>query len=151
MATKGCDSLFKRRPTSWREAILGMKAEQRAVTELDHRQLGRDSLFLMADLRLIGEDGEHRVKVRNLSAGGMMAEGVVKVARGTRVEINLRNIGWVEGSVAWIQDNRFGIAFAEDIDPKLARGHTGPGVGETTPRFVKPPLPAFEAGRLRKI
>jgi hypothetical protein len=44
------------------------------VTDIDHRQLGRDSLFLMADLRLDGQDGEHRVRVRNLSAGGMMAE-----------------------------------------------------------------------------
>jgi len=33
----------------------------------------------------------------------------------------LRNIGWIEGSVAWKQDNRFGIAFADEIDPKKAR------------------------------
>ncbi|MGV3511201.1 MAG: PilZ domain-containing protein [Novosphingobium sp.] len=118
------------------------------VTSIDHRQLGRDSLFLMAEVRLAGAEAEHRVKVRNLSAGGMMAEGAMKVLRGTPVEVNLRNIGWVDGVVAWIQDNRFGIAFVEEIDPKLARAPVG--TGASTPRFVKPPI-AQVVGPLRKI
>lgn len=123
-----------------------------AVTELEHRQIGRDSLFLMADLRLDGADGEHKVKVRNLSTGGMMAEGNVRVVVGMRLEVNLRNLGWVEGVVAWIQENRFGIAFIEDIDPKVVRATTaGPAADELTPRFVRPPLPTHERGRMRKI
>ncbi|MDE2562110.1 MAG: PilZ domain-containing protein [Sphingomonadales bacterium] len=124
------------------------------MTDLDHRQLGRDSLFLMADLRLGQAEGEHKVKVRNLSAGGMMAEGPVKVTRGAPVQVNLRNLGWVDGVVAWIQDNRFGIAFVEDVDPKSARApvNSSASGGESgTPRFVRPPLGKFEAGRLRKI
>ncbi|MBB4611790.1 PilZ domain-containing protein [Novosphingobium taihuense] len=118
------------------------------MTSTDHRQLGRDSLFLMAEVRLSGSEAEHRVKVRNLSAGGMMAEGGMKVLRGTPVEVNLRNIGWVDGVVAWIQDNRFGIAFIEEVDPKLARAPVG--TGASTPRFVKPPI-ATQVGPLRKI
>jgi hypothetical protein len=104
----------------------------------------------MADLRLAGADEEHRVKVRNLSGGGMMAEGHVKVTRGAKLDVNLRNIGWVQGVVAWIQDNRFGIAFMEDIDPKVARE---PVVvkGDSTPRFVKPVLASIDPARLRKI
>lgn len=124
------------------------------MSDLDHRHLGRDSLFLMADLRLQQAEGEHKVKVRNLSAGGMMAEGHVKVTRGAPLQVNLRNLGWVDGVVAWIQENRFGIAFVEDIDPKAARApvnSTSAGVESGTPRFVKPPLGTFEAGRLRKI
>jgi hypothetical protein len=87
----------------------------------DNRHLNRDSLFLMADMRVDGEDAEHRIKVRNLSAGGMMGEGRVRVARGKGVAVNIRNIGWVEGTVAWVQDERFGVAFIDEIDPKLAR------------------------------
>ncbi|MCW1383142.1 PilZ domain-containing protein [Novosphingobium sp. KCTC 2891] len=120
------------------------------MDELDHRQLGRDSLFLMADLRVVGSEAEHRVKVRNLSAGGMMAEGQVKVTRGTRIEVSLRNVGWVEGVVAWIQENRFGIAFVEEIDPKLAREPVAP-TGEGAPRFVRTPVPQVDPTRLRKI
>ena len=91
------------------------------MSNVDTRQVDRDSLFLLAQLRVDGDDREHRIKVRNLSAGGMMAEGEVDVARGALVHVELRNIGWVEGSVAWRQENRFGIAFVSEIDPKEAR------------------------------
>ena len=45
----------------------------------------------------------------------------MKVARGNRVEVELRNIGIVHGSVAWVQDQRFGIAFDEEVDSQQAR------------------------------
>jgi PilZ domain len=120
------------------------------MDEAEQRQLSRDSLFVMADLRLEGSDEEHRVKVRNLSSGGMMGEGSVRVARGEIIQVHIRNIGWVEGSIAWVQDNRFGIAFREDIDPKVARAPTLSG--EHSPRFTRPPLTDFSrSGTLRKI
>lgn len=91
------------------------------MSNVDTRQVGRDSLFLLAQVRVDGKGPVGRVKVRNLSAGGMMAEGDVEVMRGARVEVELRNLGWVPGTVAWVQGNRFGIAFVDEIDPKLAR------------------------------
>lgn len=100
------------------------RPDNKRMNQGDNRQLARDSLFLMADLRVDGLDGDFRIKVRNLSAGGMMGEGNVRVVRGTVVSVNIRNIGWVEGSVAWVQDNRFGVAFREDIDPRMARGQS---------------------------
>ena len=120
------------------------------MAENDHRQLSRDSLFLMAELRLPRQEALARVKVRNLSAGGMMAEGVVKAVRGTLIEVNLRNVGWVEGAIAWVQGDRCGIAFSDDIDPMIARAPAT--AGERTPRFVKPPIDFSEQERrLRKI
>ena len=121
----------------------------RTVTDIDHRQVGRDSLFLMADLRVEGQAGDHRVKVRNLSARGMMAECTVRVTSGAGVEVNLRNIGWVAGRVAWIQDNRFGIAFVDEIDPLLPRAIAEPG--ESTPRYLKSTITAPDPRSLRKI
>lgn len=103
----------------------------------------------MAELRLDGTADEHRVKVRNLSPGGMMAEGPVKVLRGTPIKINIRNLGWIEGVVAWIQDNRFGIAFLDEIDPQVVREPLV--AGPSTPRFLKPALHVREEGQLRKI
>lgn len=91
------------------------------MSNVDTRQVNRDSLFLLAQLKVDGRDGESRVKVRNLSPGGMMAEGDVPVMRGSLVSVELRNLGWVEGTVAWKQDNRFGIAFVDDIDPAAVR------------------------------
>ena len=83
------------------------------MSNVDTRQVNRDSLFLLAHVRVDGQPAVSRVKVRNLSPGGMMAEGDAKVVRGTLVAVELRNLGWVEGSVAWKQDNRFGIAFVD--------------------------------------
>jgi hypothetical protein len=91
------------------------------MSNVDTRQVNRDSLFLLAQVRVDGQDSVSRVKVRNLSAGGMMAEGESKVVRGSLVTVELRNIGWVAGSVAWKQDNRFGIAFVDEIDPVVVR------------------------------
>ncbi len=95
------------------------------MSGVDTRNITRDSLFLLAELRLAGTRGEHKVKVRNLSGGGMMAEGPVPVVPGNRLQINLRNIGWVDGAVAWVQENRFGIAFDREINAKLARAPSG--------------------------
>jgi hypothetical protein len=127
------------------------------MSKVDTRQVTRDSLFLLAQLRVAGQDGVHRVKVRNLSTGGMMAEGQVKVARGSSVSVELRNLGWVEGTVAWKQDNRFGIAFVEAIDPAAVRGPSTPqGPEFDPPRFTRThqPVPLDQQPdpkRLRKI
>lgn len=119
------------------------------MSDNEHRQIARDSLFVMAEVRLDGVEGEQRVRVRNLSSGGLMAEGSFKVMRGQPLWIQIRNIGWVEGSVAWVQDNRFGVAFRDEIDPKIVRAPVG--AGESTPRFVRPPLATQDFGALRKI
>jgi hypothetical protein len=103
----------------------------------------------MADLRVEGQAGDHRVKVRNLSARGMMAECTVRVTSGAAVQVNLRNIGWVAGKVAWIQDNRFGIAFVDEIDPLLPRATVEPT--EPTPRYLKSMAIAPDPRSLRKL
>lgn len=116
----------------------------------DNRHITRDSLFVLADLRLDGVEGVTRIKVRNLSAGGLMGEGEVRVLRGLVVWVNLRNIGWTEGTVAWVQGSRFGIAFREEIDPKVARASLQDG--DHTPRFTRAPLASNPAAAsLRKI
>jgi hypothetical protein len=85
----------------------------------ERRQEDRSSLFQLADIQLEQEPSSYRVKVRNLSSNGLMGEGGVKVVCGTRLTVQLRNIGAVAGSVAWVQDDRFGVAFDEEIDPNL--------------------------------
>lgn len=121
----------------------------------EHRQIARDSLFVMAEMRVDGVEGDHRVRVRNLSAGGLMAEIGFHTLRGQVVWVNLRNAGWVEGVVAWVQDDRIGVAFRNEIDPLAVRAPAAP---ENQPELLvhRPTYqsaPAAEAasGRLRKI
>jgi hypothetical protein len=121
------------------------------MDENDHRQIGRDSLFLMADLQIDGLDGEHRIKVRNLSSGGMMGEGPVRVVRGAIVSVNIRNVGWVEGSVAWVHGNRFGVAFREEIDPKNARAPVGQEPDDDLSYAHRAPVVVHSRAGLRKI
>lgn len=81
----------------------------------------------------------------------MMGEGQVRVVRGDMVHIAIRNLGWVEGSIAWVQDTRFGVAFREDIDPKLARAPVGTAE-DPAPAYVRNHQAHFgQPTELRKI
>jgi len=103
-----------------------------------NRQESRDSLFLTADLRVAGTPGITPVRVRNLSAGGLMAEFPNGLEQGLPVEFDVRGIGWVPGHVAWSAAGRIGVAFDRQIDPMMARKPVGNGT--KTPAFVKPIL-----------
>lgn len=123
------------------------------MTGVETRSVARDSLFLLADVRVEQSAEAHRVRVRNLSDGGMMGEGQIRVQRGHRVTVELRNVGAVGGTVAWVQDNRFGVAFDEEIDSQKARRPLQGG-DELPPAVLSrahraPPPP--ERNTLRKI
>lgn len=98
----------------------------------------RDSLFLLADLTVEDTGEQHKVKVRNLSAGGMMVESDVEVAQGQRIVVDLRNIGPVRGQIAWVRSEKFGVAFDRQINPKLARKPVG--TTAETPRYLRTPI-----------
>lgn len=87
------------------------------------RQRGdsRDSMFLHAYVRPIDGGPDIQVRVRNLSAGGMMAEPEVQVAEGERVWVELRGIGEISATVVWTAVGRAGLAFEREIDPRKAR------------------------------
>ncbi|GAA4045867.1 PilZ domain-containing protein [Parerythrobacter jejuensis] len=118
------------------------------MSAVDTRNISRDSMFLMAEVRLEGADSGDRIKVRNLSAGGMMAEGGAKVLRGSRLSVDLRNIGWVDGHVAWVQDNRFGIAFDNEVDPALARAPATNPDEASAPRYMR--TSGYQTGQVDK-
>lgn len=125
------------------------------MTGVETRSVARDSLFLLADIRVEHGADVYRVRVRNLSDGGMMGEGHPRVQRGHRVSVELRNIGSVAGTVAWVQDNRFGVAFDEEIDSQKARrpvqndDHPSAAIVKASWAHRAPPPP--EPGTLRKI
>ncbi|MFN2099093.1 PilZ domain-containing protein [Altererythrobacter sp. MF3-039] len=87
------------------------------MSALDNHDPRRHDRFLMAEVSVAGHDGVHQIRVRNLSAGGMMGEGAVEVDRGSQINIRMPNLGQVAGTVAWTQGSRFGVAFAQDINP----------------------------------
>ncbi|ARU14931.1 PilZ domain-containing protein [Croceicoccus marinus] len=91
------------------------------IDRQDNRRHGRDSLFLVTELRLERDGPPYEVKLRNISDSGVMAEGPMRVSRGTRVYLELRNVGTVAGHVAWAAGDRCGIAFDESIRSSLVQ------------------------------
>lgn len=96
----------------------------------------RDSLFLMADMRIGDSPTALSVRVRNLSAGGLMAEYAPGLSQGSVVQFDVRGIGWLSGKVAWCAAGRIGIAFDRMIDPMLARKPVG--TAPKAPSYVSP-------------
>lgn len=81
----------------------------------------RHSLLLSARLT-IGDEGEQRdVRVRNLSERGLMIELDRMLDPGTRVTLEMRGVGRVQGEVAWYAAGRAGVALDQLIDPAQAR------------------------------
>ena len=92
------------------------------MAALDKIGDGRPQEVLTAQATVVGSDRVHAIRVRNLSAGGMMGEGDIAVDRGSQIKLIMPNIGTVAGTVAWTQDDRFGVAFADDIDADAVFG-----------------------------
>lgn len=86
------------------------------------RAAPRDSMLLLATLR--ADDGRENIKVRvrNLSATGLMAECAEPLDRDQHVEIDLRGVGLTPAKVVWVQPGRIGLAFSRPIDPHKTRG-----------------------------
>ncbi|WP_260582560.1 PilZ domain-containing protein [Sphingopyxis sp. PET50] len=100
------------------------------------RGADRDSLFMQANVTIDGKPGLATVRVRNLSAGGMLAESPVAVVQGATVEVELRNIGPVSGRVVWTGEKKFGIAFDRAINPQAVRRDVAPQKEEVPPTLA---------------
>ncbi len=102
------------------------------------RSQDRNSLFMKAVLRFPVSGTQGEVRVRNVSSGGLVAEAPVQASRGEPVEVNLKNLGWVTGKVAWVAESRCGIAFDYPIDPKAARQQIGTNpTDENMPHYLR--------------
>lgn len=116
--------------------------ESRGPTSVDEevaalsRAADRDSLFMQARVAIAGHAEPVQVRVRNLSAGGMLAESSVSVAQGMTVEVDLRNIGPVPGRIVWTGDKKFGIAFDRAINPQSVRRDVAPQKEEVPPTLA---------------
>lgn len=85
------------------------------------RGMKRDSMFLKASLYLRRTDHRFDIVVRNISAGGMLADTPQELGNGDLVTVTLRKVGDVPGRVVWSQGNRFGVAFDVAIEPQMVR------------------------------
>lgn len=88
------------------------------MSAVERQRKIRDSLYVFARMCFAGDTERHRIRIRNVSAGGLMAECAVIPRHGEPVMIELNGLGWLHGTVCWVQEHRFGIALRRDIDPR---------------------------------
>ena len=103
----------------------GQAMSVEAVAHDNARDSGRDSMFLHATLRSAGQQDGYVVRVRNISAGGMMADAAGRFRQDEPVEVELRGVGAVPARIAWADEGRIGVAFLAHIDPRLTRRPVG--------------------------
>lgn len=100
------------------------------------RVTARESIFIGATVCFEGDRSASPVRVRNISAGGMMIDTAIAHPEGTLVIANLKQIGTVDGRIVWSTEKRIGIAFDTAIDPQKARQK--PGADTIQPSFKRP-------------
>ena len=115
-------------------------------TGAHQRSEPRDSMFLSATIRLLSGGEIWSLRVRNISAGGLMAECPGPLKRGDKVELELRGVGLQRATVAWTAQDRIGVAFEKPINPMLARKPVGQGRAPAVPA-----APDVKRPRLRTI
>ncbi|MDR6787733.1 hypothetical protein J2Y58_001085 [Sphingomonas sp. BE138] len=86
---------------------------------------GRGDIHLSARMRVNDDDAGFLVRIRNVSAGGLMAELPYPLPPDSAVQIKLTGLGWVAGRVVWQTEGRTGIAFEQPIDVALVQETTG--------------------------
>ncbi|HEX2763300.1 MAG TPA: EAL domain-containing protein [Allosphingosinicella sp.] len=100
----------------------------------------RHRLIRMGTLRFGGRDLDARL--RNISAGGAMAECDEKLVPGTPVELDLDDAGCLEAQVRWCQHGQIGLQFAKTFElASLGRARTSPGAPKPRKSSYVPPVP----------
>jgi hypothetical protein len=113
------------------------------------RSESRDSLFILADLSVLGGVGVESVRIRNLSPSGLLAEAATTYAIGTIVMLSFKTMSPVQGRVVWVLDGRMGIKLDEEIDPLLARlpiGHASDEIPDHI-RIIRSKRPRLKSGQ----
>ena len=98
----------------------GMQAEDWGEDGMLPRSTWRLECALLADLRTDGTRAQ-RVRVRDLSEAGFMAECDAPVPIGSAVSLDLPGVGVVRARVRWSFAGRLGARFNEQVDFAAAR------------------------------
>lgn len=102
---------------------------------VEHRRDKRDRVFLTA--MLSWDCGDVEVKLTNLSSLGACAEYPGSVAPGTEVQISRGDLS-VPARIAWADDGRIGIEFADPLNLREFRTHGQTSTGSAATPLHKP-------------
>lgn len=100
-------------------ALRIIDGDGRAAEAEECRVAKRSRVFMRANVRVLGSTLECPISIKDISSTGLKAAIDVRLCPGTRVEIELRNLGWVDGEVVWVDRNGVvGLRFSTVIQPE---------------------------------
>jgi hypothetical protein len=113
----------------------------------DRREAPR-AVTIMRVGKLISDDGEELCRIKNISAGGIMAEAGSLRAIGEVVSVELKNDQQVTGKVVWTRGATLGIRFDQNVDvgEVLASRTSQKGRNSRAPRMEVPCLARLRVG-----
>ncbi len=104
-------------------------------------------LAMLCTARLISDRGQDFCRIRNISAGGLMAEMKIPLPAGEKVIVEISSHQRIAGEVVWTRDVGVGIKFDEDVDLRALLAARRPVNGQT----LRPPRLTVTCGATVRI
>jgi hypothetical protein len=86
-------------------------------------------LALLPLAKLVGEDWQDLCRIRNISAGGLLAETTQHHEAGLPLRVELESGQQIEGSIVWTRGTILGVKFAQNIDLREILSNRRPRIG----------------------
>jgi hypothetical protein len=86
-------------------------------------------LALLPVAKLVGTDWQDLCRIRNISAGGIMAETTMPHESGTAVRLELASGQEIASQIIWVRGNTVGIKFNQNVDLREVLAARRPRIG----------------------
>ena len=110
----------------------------------EQRVAPRRHVLMRASMRVPGSDQVYAITVKDISSTGLRARTAVSIFPGSKLEIELPNIGWIAAQVVRAEEGLIAVRFAAVIDPD----RTQPKV---TGSYAPPPSVTIGAAPLFRV
>ena len=125
------------------QSVYLVRVAETGVADHNQRAQERSKVMLMVAARFAGDPHVHRLRARDIAAGGVRLAFRGDALPGDAVTVEFAAIGAVPGVVAWATEGEIGVRFAETIDPERARL---PVTGD-----FRAPIPRHAQRALRRV
>jgi hypothetical protein len=86
-------------------------------------------LALLPVARLVADEWQDLCRIRNISAGGLMAETTSPHETNVPVTVELNSNQHIAGTIVWVRDTTVGIKFDQNVDLREVLANRRPRIG----------------------
>lgn len=96
--------------------MMDQQALKNEIAGEEHRLSGRQVVTVRWVAKLMGDKGQELCLIRNISAGGVMANVYSTHVVGEHIALEIRSGQRLEGKIVWAQDGCIGLRFEAQVD-----------------------------------